>query len=164
MLLGHTYSVSSRPLIHKNGPRAANWPKFLKQPLGVNIYCIDQSADAGKQQKQAYRTLRLYSGALHYEHSVLQQNCFPLKVLRLQKRLQNDVSYGGISLCDDRFPASGTDSRKAMVFGQLIGGFKMAAGYKTWLSALFWDRFLAAQAAKMAVLWRIFAGLWVSSP
>ena len=39
-----------------------------------------------------------------------------------------DVSYGGISLCDDQFPASGTDSHKAMIFGHLIAGFKMAAG------------------------------------
>ena len=38
-----------------------------------------------------------------------------------------DVPYGRISLCDDRFPASGTDHRKATIFAQLIGGFKMAA-------------------------------------
>ena len=68
-----------------------------------------------------------YSGASHYERSVLRRNRFTLKVLQSQMRLQNDVSYGGISLCDDRFPASGTDSRK-MIFGQLIGGFKMSTG------------------------------------
>ena len=33
-----------------------------------------------------------------------------------QKRSQNNVLYGGISLCDDWFPASGTDHRKAMIF------------------------------------------------
>ena len=41
---------------------------------------------------------------------------------------------------------------------QLIGGSKMAAGKNKWLPALFWDGFLAARAAKMAALWRIFAG------
>ena len=35
---------------------------------------------------------------------------------------------------------------------------------KKWPPAVFWDRFLATRAVKMAALWRIFAGWWVSSP
>ena len=36
--------------------------------------------------------------------------------LQLQLRSQNDGLNGGISLCDDRFPASGTDSLQNDVF------------------------------------------------
>ena len=37
-------------------------------------------------------------------------------ILRLQLRSQNDGLSGGISLCDDQFPASGTDSSQNNVF------------------------------------------------
>ena len=39
--------------------------------------------------------------------------------------------------------------------------FKMAAGCLKWLLAVLRDRFFAIQAAKMAAIWRIFAGQWV---
>ena len=78
--------------------------------------------------------------------------------LRSQKRSQNDVPYGGILICDDRSPVSVTDHRKVMILAQLIGGFKMAAGFKKWPPGVFWHGFLAAWAAKMATPWRIFAG------
>ena len=79
-------------------------------------------------------------------------------LLHSQKRSQNDVPYGGISLCDDRFPASGTDSSQNDDFRTADRRFQNGHRVIKMAPAVFWDGFLAAQAAKMAVLWRIFAG------
>ena len=49
--------------------------------------------------------------------------------------------------------------RKMTFFEQLIGGFKMAAGWLKWLPAVFRDGFLALQVAKMAAGRGIFTPL-----
>ena len=41
---------------------------------------------------------------------------------------------------------------------------KMATGCLKWFPAVFRDGFLTIQTAKMAAIWRIFAGLWVFTP
>ena len=51
-----------------------------------------------------------YSGALLYDCSTLRRIRFTTIFLQSQLRLQNDGLNGGISLCDDRFPAWGTNS------------------------------------------------------
>ena len=73
-------------------------------------------------------------------------------------RSQNNVSYGGISLSDDWFPASGTDSSQNDDFPRADGLFQNGHQVNIMAPAVFWDGVLAAQAAKIAALWRIFAG------
>ena len=77
----------------------------------------------------------------------------------LRSQLQNDDLNGGISLSDDRFPASGTDFCFTTIKTADRRVVKMATACLKWLPAVLRDGFVAIQAAKMAVVWRIFAGL-----
>ena len=63
------------------------------------------------------------SGASLSDRSVERQNRLAMDFLRSQKRLLSNGPYGENLLCDG---SGGSDHHKAPIFGQLIGGFKMA--------------------------------------
>ena len=91
-----------------------------------------------------------YSCASLYDCPAIRQNHITTIFLRLQLRLQNDGLNGGISLSDDRFPASETDFRFTMIKNSWSLGFKMAIGWRKCPPAVLRDGFLTAQEWKMA--------------
>ena len=58
----------------------------------------------------SYTVVPRFTIAPHYDETALRRNCITAIFLRLQLRSQNNGLNGVFSLCDDWFPASGTDS------------------------------------------------------
>ena len=112
----------------------------------------------------------------HYIPTLHVQWCLARRVLRFTTKSHKDEVFAIAKAITKRcflwgnfalrwlVPCFGNQFSQNDDFRPADQWFQNGRRVKKWPPAVFWDGFLAARAAKMAALWRIFTGRWVSSP